>query len=34
MQTKEKREILITYLTLQAFELAPPVKTSNFEAHA
>ena len=28
------RFVLVTYLTFLAFELATPVKISNFEAHA
>ena len=28
------RSVPVTYLTLLAFELAPSVKISNFEAHA
>ena len=31
---KSVRFVLVTYLTFLAFELATPVKISNFEAHA
>ena len=31
---KSVRFVLVTYLTFLAFELAIPVKISNFEAHA
>ena len=34
LYTKSVRSVLATYLTILAFELAPSVKISNFEAHA